>query len=169
MITSIFRKSTLLNYSIVIIGVVVFFFLYQIHDTNVNSSGVNIFEKATVLGTIFASIFTANFIVKKNGLSKDSAYTVFFYFLLLLFFPSLWSNFNLILSNFFILLANDPNSLGYILNFGTEKVVAARERRIRNYILMRRLDLSRIIFKRAGFSDVGRTAFWIVRPDNKNE
>lgn len=105
MITSFFRKSTLLNYSIVIIGVLVFFFLYQIHDTNINSSGESIIKKLAVLVMIFASMFTANFIVKKNGLSKDSTYTVLFYFLLLLFFPSLWTNFNLILSNFFILLA----------------------------------------------------------------
>ncbi len=70
---------------------------------------------------------------------------------------------------FFISIANDPNALGYILNFGTEKVISARERRIKNYLLMRKLDLSRIIFKKAGYSDVGRTSFWIIRPDNKNE
>ena len=73
------------------------------------------------------------------------------------------------LDNLFISLDSDPNSLGYVINFGSEKVIAARERRIINYILMRRLDLSRITFKRAGFSKVSKTEFWIVRPDNKNE
>jgi hypothetical protein len=46
-----------------------------------------------------------NFVVKKNGLSKDSAYTVLFYFLILLFFPGILNNSMLLLSNFFILLA----------------------------------------------------------------
>ena len=73
------------------------------------------------------------------------------------------------LDSLFILLDSDPNSVGYVFNFGSEKVISARERRIRNYILMRRLDLSRITFKSAGFSKVSKTAFWIVRPDNKNE
>jgi len=73
------------------------------------------------------------------------------------------------LDNFYISLANDPNVLGVILNFGSAKVISVRERRIKNYLLMRKLDLSRITFKKAGYSDVGRTAFWIIRPDNKNE
>lgn len=105
MITSLFRKSTLLNYSAVIIGVVVFFFLCQIHSETPIDMGIGIIKKGFLLSLILASIFIANFIVKKNALSKDSAYTVLFYFIFLLFFPQLWSNFNLILSNFFILLA----------------------------------------------------------------
>ncbi|MFD0777696.1 hypothetical protein ACFQZF_03325 [Flavobacterium myungsuense] len=105
MFTSLFRKSTPLNYSIVILGVVLFYFLVQIHFvTNVFTS-INAIEKIVLLAIIFGSIFTTNFIVKKNGLSKDSAYTVFFYFLLLLFFPNVWNNKSLLLSNFFILLA----------------------------------------------------------------
>jgi len=105
MITSLFRKSTLLNYSVVILGVIIFFFTYQIHHATGNSSGIVLIEKLMLLGIIFASIFTVNFIIKKNGLSKDSAYTVLFYFIFLLFFPSVWDNFKLIASNFFILLA----------------------------------------------------------------
>jgi hypothetical protein len=54
---------------------------------------------------LFGSIFITSFIAKKNGLSKDSSYTILFYLLFLLFFPSLFANTNLILSNFFILLA----------------------------------------------------------------
>lgn len=105
MITSLFRKSTPLNYSLVIIGVVVFFFLYQMHHISGNNSEGNLIEKFVIFVTLFASIFTANFIIKKNGLSKDSAYTVLFYFIFLLFFPSLWDNLSLVLSNFFVLLA----------------------------------------------------------------
>ncbi len=105
MITSLFRKSTPLNYSIVIIGVLFFFFLYQIKHVTSDNSLQNLIQKCIILGTIFASLFVTNFIIKKNGLSKDSAYTVLFYLLFLLFFPSVLDNFNLIISNFCILLS----------------------------------------------------------------
>lgn len=105
MITSLFRKSTPLNYSIVIIAVVFFFFVFQIgHVTGANSIGGYVL-KFSLLSFIFASLFIANFIVKKNGLSKDSAYTVLFYLVFLLFFPSILDNMRLVMANFFVLLS----------------------------------------------------------------
>jgi len=105
MITSLFRKSTPLNYSLVIIAVVFFFFVFQMSHISHDNSWFHIFEKCCLLGIIFASLFVANFIVKKNGLSKDSAYTVLFYLMFVLFFPSLFNNPYLIISNFFVLLS----------------------------------------------------------------
>jgi hypothetical protein len=105
MITSVFKKSTPLNYSLVVILMLVFFLIYQFQDVSWMSSGVLLLQKSGLLLVLLASIFIANFITKKNGLSKDSSYTIFFYFLLLLFFPSVLDNVNLILANFFILLA----------------------------------------------------------------
>jgi hypothetical protein len=105
MITSVFRKSTPLNFSLVVFLILVFFFVYQFRD----ASGVNtlllLAEKFGILAVLLGSIFMTNFISRKNGLSKDSAYTIFFYFLLLIFFPSVLGNWNLVFANFFILLA----------------------------------------------------------------
>jgi hypothetical protein len=50
-------------------------------------------------------MFISSFIAKRNGLTRDSAFTIFFYLLFLLFFPSVLNNANLIIANFFILLA----------------------------------------------------------------
>ena len=105
MITSVFRKSTPLNYSIIIIAMVLFFFLYQIGHASGENSLYHYALKFSILAFTFASLFLANFIVKKNGLSKDSAYTVLFYFIFVLFFPSVLDDIKLVLSNFFILLA----------------------------------------------------------------
>ena len=105
MITSLFRKSTPLNYSLVIIGVLLGFYIIQIHLNLGDITGFVFMKDLLLLTIIYASLFTANFITKKNGLSKDSAFTVLFYFLFLLFFPSVWNDFNLLISNFFILLA----------------------------------------------------------------
>lgn len=105
MITSLFRKSTPLNYALVVLLMLIFFFIYQFQEVSWTDSTILIAQKTGLLALIFASLFTTNFIAKKNGLSKDSTYTIFFSFIFLLFFPSVLDNPNLIISNFFILLA----------------------------------------------------------------
>lgn len=105
MITSVFRKSTPLNFSLVVILMLVFFSIYQFQDVSWTNSFFLILIKVGLFCVLLASVFITDFVAKKNGLSKDSTYTIFFYFLFLLFFPSVLDNLNLIVSNFFILLA----------------------------------------------------------------
>ncbi|OXG03441.1 hypothetical protein BC749_101548 [Flavobacterium araucananum] len=105
MITSVFKKSTPLNYSLVVILILVFFFIFQIKDPSWVSSYFLAFQKISLLCFILASFFLINFIVKKNGLSKDNGYTIFFYLLFILFFPTIFNNSNVIYANFFVLLA----------------------------------------------------------------
>src|SRR4051812_26099488 len=105
MITSVFKKSTPLNFSLVLILMLVFFFLYQIQDAAWANSVISIVERMGLLLILLATIFLTSFISKRNGLSRDSTYTAFFCFLFLIFFPNLLNNANLILANFFVLLA----------------------------------------------------------------
>jgi hypothetical protein len=105
MITSVFKKSTPFNFSLVLILMLVFFFLYQIQDVTWAKSVISIVESIGLLLVLLATIFLTSFISKRNGLSKDSTYTAFFSLLFLLFFPNLLNNTNLILANFFVLLA----------------------------------------------------------------
>lgn len=81
------------------------FFTYQLQDTKCLSSLFKIAKKLVLLLILFASLFISNFIVKKNALTKDSAYTILFFFIFLMFFPNVLDNYKLIVSNFFILLA----------------------------------------------------------------
>ena len=105
MITSVFKKSTPLNLILVVILMLVFFLLYQIQDLTWTDSLVSILKKSGLFLVLLGSVFITNFVAKRNGLSKDSSYTIFFYFLFLLFFPSVLNNVNLVASNFFVLLA----------------------------------------------------------------
>ncbi|MBS7230441.1 hypothetical protein KHA90_05335 [Flavobacterium psychroterrae] len=105
MITSVFKKSTPLNYSLVVILILVFFFIFQIKDPSWVSSYFLAFQKVSLLCFILASFFLINFIVKKNGLSKDNGYAIFFYLLFILFFPTIFTNANVVYANFFVLLA----------------------------------------------------------------
>ena len=105
MITSVFKKSTPLNYSLVVILILVFFFMFQIKDPSWVTSYFLAFQKVSLLCFILASFFMINFIVKKNGLSKDNGYAILFYLLFILFFPTIFSDSNVVYANFFILLA----------------------------------------------------------------
>lgn len=105
MFTSIFKKSTPINYSLIVLMTLVFYFLYQFHAGLSFSGWIALAEKIAAFVLIFASLFLSNFIVKKNFLTKDSSYTLYFYLIFMLFFPKLWGDFRLLLANFFILLA----------------------------------------------------------------
>jgi len=118
MITRLFRKSTPLNYSLILISVFFFFYIYQIQAKSTFKSELSLIEKLVILVSILASLFIINFIVKKNGLSKDSTYTALFYFLFLLFFPSVWNNPSMMLSNLLLLLA-----LRRLISMGSNKAI----------------------------------------------
>jgi hypothetical protein len=105
MIASVFKKSTPLNYALIVFLVLFFFFIYQIQDTSWMSSGVLLLKKGLAFLVVLASIFLTSFIGKRNGLTKDSGYTAIIFLLLLLFFPTILNNLNILLANFFILLA----------------------------------------------------------------
>lgn len=105
MITSVFKKSTVVNYSLIVVLLVLFFFLFQTSDA-LNAHAVNgISRTTTLLVLLISSFFLINFTVKKNNLTKDSSYTIFFFLLFLLIFPSVFGNRNLLFANFFLLLA----------------------------------------------------------------
>ncbi|HEY0091038.1 MAG TPA: DUF6427 family protein [Flavobacterium sp.] len=125
MITSLFRKSTPLNYGVIIISLVVFFFLYHINNSTDESSPTFLIDKLGMLLVIFASLFTANFVIKRNGLSKDSTYSALFLLLYFLFFPTVLDNPNLLISNFFILLALRRLISLYSLKATKEKIFDA--------------------------------------------
>ena len=105
MITSLFKKSTPINYALVLLVVLICFVLYHFDNAAANFSVSDFIQKVGLFGIVLGSLFLSNFIVKKNALSKDSAFTIFFFFLLLLFFPKVLNDSKLLLSNFFIILS----------------------------------------------------------------
>jgi hypothetical protein len=105
MITSIFKKSSLINYSLVVLLLITLFLVAQIKEGIWLKSIENGFASSLLIILLLVSLFIINFIAKKNGLTKDSSYTILFFTLFLMFFPSILSNLKLIISNFFIFLA----------------------------------------------------------------
>lgn len=109
MIASIFSKSRPFNYILVTGLLILCFFIYQIHlvgtATGSSFSWFEGIQKAVVLLLLVTSLFITNFITKRNGLSKDNSFSALFFVSFLLFIPSAFDNFKIVLSSFFILLA----------------------------------------------------------------
>ncbi|QBZ97139.1 DUF6427 family protein [Flavobacterium sangjuense] len=105
MITSVFKKSTLLNNALVVVLLLLFFFMYQSSDLLSTISSHGFSKTATLVLLLLTSFFLVNFTVKKNNLTKNSSYTILFFLLFLLIFPSIFNNSNLLFANFFLLMA----------------------------------------------------------------
>ncbi|MGB7070274.1 MAG: hypothetical protein WBD22_12335 [Pyrinomonadaceae bacterium] len=73
------------------------------------------------------------------------------------------------LDAFFATLANDPNAQGYIINYGTNRQIAARERLIQNHINFRNFDRSRVTLVQGGDLGTGAsTKLYTVPPGADN-
>jgi hypothetical protein len=74
------------------------------------------------------------------------------------------------LDSFFTELSNNPTNQGYIINYGTDREIAARERLITNHIAFRNFDRSRITLVRGGASPDGepRTKLYRIPPGAEN-
>lgn len=104
MITSIFKKSTILSNSLIVILLLFFFFLYQTSDFSFSNAS-SFLNTTTRIFLLMSFLFLANFMVKKNNLTKDSSYTILFFLLFLLIFPTAFNDSKSLFSNFFLLLA----------------------------------------------------------------
>jgi hypothetical protein len=89
----------------VVVLLLCFFFLYQTHHATGPEAPKGFVAISTLIVLLLASFFLVNFMVKKNGLTKDSSYTILFFLLFLLVFPAVFSNTNLLFANFFLLLS----------------------------------------------------------------
>ena len=73
------------------------------------------------------------------------------------------------LDTFFSELSNNPTNQGYIINYGTDRQIAARERLITNHIAFRNFDRSRITLVRGGDTGDGpRTKLYRIPPGAEN-
>lgn len=73
------------------------------------------------------------------------------------------------IDNLFVTLSNNPDAQGYIINYGTDREIAAREKLIQNHINFRKYDRSRVTMVRGGNPDgVQNTKVYTVPPGAEN-
>jgi len=105
MIASVFSKSTPINYFL-IIGLMVLCVVFYQYDTLITIDFVSkIMNRAPILLILVFSMFAIDFILIKNSISRNSSYSFLFFFVFLLFIPTVFNNINIVISSYFILLA----------------------------------------------------------------
>ncbi len=105
MLASVFNKSKPVNYALIGVGLVSSYFLYLFKDDHWTSDYLLILQKAGLLLLLAGSLFLTNFITRRNTLSKANTYAMFLFLVFLVLFPTTLTNTNIIISNFFLLLA----------------------------------------------------------------
>lgn len=105
MLASVFSKSRPVNYIIIAAVLVLFYFLYLFKDTYWTGYYYLIIQKAGLLALMAGSLFLVNFVTRRNTLSKANTYAMFLFLVFLILLPTTLVNTNIIISNFFLLLA----------------------------------------------------------------
>lgn len=105
MITNIFEKTRPLNYLILAIALLICFCLYFYSNELLNNG-----LKSVGFGILYflislSSLALINFITLKNNLTKNNNFTVLIFFVFILFFPKIFQNGEVLIANFFLLLA----------------------------------------------------------------
>ncbi|MES2487355.1 MAG: hypothetical protein V4581_15595, partial [Bacteroidota bacterium] len=105
MLASIFSKSRPINYVLIGAALILFYAMYLLKDMVWANSPIVFAEKAGLLVLLGASLFLTGFITIKNTLTKTNTYALLFFLLFLVMFHTTLANNNVIVANFFLLLA----------------------------------------------------------------
>jgi len=105
MLASVFNKSRPVNYILIGVILVLSYFLYLSKDTTWTNNYLLILQKVGLLLLLAGALFLTNFITRRNMLSKANTYAMFLFMVFLILLPTTLVNVNVIISNFFLLLA----------------------------------------------------------------
>jgi hypothetical protein len=72
------------------------------------------------------------------------------------------------LSNLYAELYKNPNSRGFILNYGSPNEITARQAQIKKLIGFLKLDLSKISIQNGGSANSVKTEFWVLPAKSKD-
>ena len=116
MITSFFNKSKPTNFVIVFVVTLLAFIMARKSLVVQGLSAEILVKQLILIFIVLSSILLLNFIASKNSLTNKSNYEVLLFSLFLLFITQTTNNSNILISNFFVLLA-----LRRIISLHTQK------------------------------------------------
>jgi len=105
MLASIFSKSRPINYVLIGVSLVIFYFLYLLKDMHWAEHYYLVAQKLGLLVLLGGSLLVTGFITLKNTLTKANSYAIVLFLFFLVLFPTTLVNQNIIVANFFLLLA----------------------------------------------------------------
>ncbi|MFD2602362.1 DUF6427 family protein [Flavobacterium suzhouense] len=105
MLASVFNKSRPVNYVLIGVVLILSYFSYLLKDLSWTENYLLVAQKVGLLLLLAGALFLTNFITRRNNLSKANTYAMFLFMVFLILFPTTLVNINIIIANFFILLA----------------------------------------------------------------
>ncbi len=105
MISSFFGKTKPINHIIILSFLFVFYWIYYFLFTNRDTIPEILALNFLVLSVLLLSVFTVDFIIKRNKMTATNSFAILFYALLIVVFPETLADNNAILCSFFLLLA----------------------------------------------------------------
>jgi hypothetical protein len=105
MITSIFDKTRPINYLIIGIITTLVYFLFYFQHQNTYFEVFTFLKALIVFVVLLGSVLLTNFILLRNNLTQDNSFGMLFFVLFLLFFPKIFTHYEIVFANFFLLLS----------------------------------------------------------------
>jgi hypothetical protein len=105
MLTSFFGKSKPVNGVVITVFLIIFFITANFKEWFIDFNLLFFLEKLAVLLSLILSVFTLNFIAKKNELTRRSAYKILFFVIFSASFFTLLRNHQVIFANLCVLFA----------------------------------------------------------------
>ncbi len=118
MLTSFFSKSKPVNGVAITVFLIIFFIIANFKEWFTDFNLLYFLEKLAVLFSLILSVFTLNFIAKKNELTQRSAYKILFFVVFSASFFTLLRNHQVIFANLLVLFA-----FRRIISLKTKKVM----------------------------------------------
>jgi len=105
MITRFFNTSKPIHLVIISVFTLIIFVIARVNQIDDELSMSLIIKELGKYSVVLISIFTLNFLVRKNKLTNNNNYDILFYSLLLMVLPMTMEGYKILLANFFLLLA----------------------------------------------------------------
>ena len=105
MISSLFGKTKPINYIIILVFLFGFYWIVHLFLFQKSYGPEELLRQGLILGCLMFTIFLVDFILKRNKLSKINSLALMYYILLIVVFPEVLMDSNVIFCNFFLLLS----------------------------------------------------------------
>ncbi|AXT18561.1 hypothetical protein D7030_07045 [Flavobacteriaceae bacterium AU392] len=105
MITKFFNTSKPIHFVIVLVYLLIQFLILRVEGLKDNFTIVLLAKQLVVFTIVISSVFMLDFFVRKNYLTLKNSYKILIYSLLLTIFPIVFKDTNILIANFFVLLA----------------------------------------------------------------
>lgn len=105
MITNFFNKTKPINFLVLSCMMFVVYLISSIFVFSGDLSLNNFIKKSFYLLLVVFMLFVLDFVIRKNALTKDNSYALWFYILLCGFYPYSFENTQMLIANFFLLLS----------------------------------------------------------------